>query len=48
VRYLHSIVFDLIDGKLKGAHGVALETRRKREETFSNLFGEKATTQRNP
>ena len=34
------IVADLIDGKLKGTRGVALETRRKMEETFSNLFGE--------
>ena len=32
------IVSDLIDGKLKGTRGVALETRRKMEETFGNLF----------
>ncbi|WP_298437395.1 hypothetical protein [Geobacter sp.] len=32
------IVSDLIDGKLKGIRGVALETRRKMEQTFGNLF----------
>ena len=32
------IVFDLLDGKLKGTRGVALTTRRKMEETFGNLF----------
>lgn len=46
---LHTkIVTDLLDGKLKGTRGVALETRRKMEETFGNLFDEKETTQRNP
>ena len=34
----HKIVSDLIDGKLKGTRGVALETRRKMEEAFGNLF----------
>lgn len=34
------IVTDLIDGKLKGTRGVALETRRKMEETFGKLFDE--------
>jgi gp16 family phage-associated protein len=42
------IVADLIDGKLKGTRGVALETRRRMEEAFGNLFDEKETTQRNP
>ncbi len=32
------IVADLIDGKLKGTRGVALETRRKMEEMFGNVF----------
>lgn len=32
------IVSDLVDGKLKGTRGVALETRRKMEEAFGNLF----------
>lgn len=32
------IVADLIDGKLKGPRGVALETRRKMEEMFGNVF----------
>ena len=34
----HKIVSDLIDGKLKGTRGVALETRRKMEEAFGSLF----------
>lgn len=33
------IVSDLIDGKLKGTRGVALETRRKMEEVFGSIFG---------
>jgi len=32
------IVSDLIDGKLKGTRGVALETRQKMEEVFGNVF----------
>ncbi len=32
------IVSDLMDGKLKGTRGVALETRRKMEETFGDIF----------
>lgn len=32
------IISDLIDGKLKGTRGVALETRRKMEDTFGNIF----------
>ena len=32
------VVADLIDGKLKGTRGVALEIRRKLEETFGPLF----------
>jgi gp16 family phage-associated protein len=32
------IVADLIDGKLKGTRGVALETRRKMEEEFGMIF----------
>lgn len=32
------IVADLIDGKLRGTRGVALETRRKMEETFGAIF----------
>lgn len=32
------IVSDLIDGKLKGTRGVALETRRKMEATFGEIF----------
>ncbi len=32
------IVADLIDGKLKGTRGVALETRRKMEEAFGMIF----------
>jgi gp16 family phage-associated protein len=32
------IVSDLIDGKLKGTRGVALETKRKMEATFGNVF----------
>ncbi len=34
------IVADLIDGKLKGTRGIALETRRKMEAVFGNLFDE--------
>lgn len=38
---LHSkIVTDLIDGKLKGTRGVALETRLKIEETFGDIFSD--------
>lgn len=33
------IVADLIDGKLKGTRGIALETRCKMEETFGHVFG---------
>lgn len=33
------IVTDLIDGKLKGTRGVSLETKRKMEETFGEIFG---------
>lgn len=32
------IVSDLIDGKLKGTRGVALETRRKMETAFGKIF----------
>lgn len=32
------IVADLIDGKLKGTRGVALETKRKIIETFGDIF----------
>lgn len=32
------IVSDLIDGKLKGTRGVALETRHKMEAVFGNVF----------
>lgn len=32
------IVADLIDGKLRGTRGVALETRQKMEETFGAIF----------
>lgn len=32
------IVVDLIDGKLTGTRGVALETRRKMEEAFGKIF----------
>lgn len=32
------IVADLIDGKLKGTRGVALETRRKMEKIFGAIF----------
>jgi len=32
------IVSDLIDGKLKGTRGVALQTRRKMEEVFGMIF----------
>ncbi len=34
----HKIVSDLIDGKLKGTRGVALETRRKMEAAFGKIF----------
>lgn len=34
------IVVDLIDGKLTGTRGVALETRRKMEEAFGKIFGD--------
>ncbi|MBW6486723.1 MAG: hypothetical protein K0B01_11305 [Syntrophobacterales bacterium] len=36
----HKIVSDLIDGKLKGTRGVALETRRAMEKTFGPIFDE--------
>ncbi len=36
------IVSDLVDGKLKGTRGVALETRRKMEATFGEIFSEQA------
>ncbi len=39
---------DLIDGKLKGTRGVALEARRKMEETFGNLFDSQETTHGSP
>jgi len=42
----HKIVSDLIDGKLKGTRGVALETRRKMEEEFGNLFDKEDATRR--
>lgn len=32
------IVADLIDGKLRGTRGVALETRQKMEDTFGAIF----------
>jgi gp16 family phage-associated protein len=32
------IVADLIQGKLKGTRGVALETRRKMEDVFGAIF----------
>ena len=32
------IVADLIDGKLKGTRGVALETRKRMEEVFGDIF----------
>jgi hypothetical protein len=32
------IVADLIDGKLRGTRGVALETRQKMEATFGAIF----------
>ncbi len=34
------IVADLISGKLKGTRGVSLETRRKMEETFGDIFAD--------
>lgn len=34
------IVSDLIDGKLKGTRGVALETRRKMEDVFGDIFSD--------
>lgn len=36
----HKIVSDLIDGKLKGIRGVALETRRTMEKAFGQIFDE--------
>ncbi len=33
------IVTDLIDGKLKGTRGVSLETKRKMEASFGEIFG---------
>lgn len=32
------IVTDLIDGKLKGTRGVSLETKRKMEAAFGEIF----------
>jgi hypothetical protein len=32
------IVADLVDGKLKGIRGVALETRTKMESEFGDIF----------
>lgn len=32
------IVSDLIDGKLKGTRGVALQTRRRMTEVFGEIF----------
>lgn len=37
------IVADLIDGKLKGTRGIALETRQKIEETFGHVFDDDKT-----
>ena len=37
------IVADLIDGKLRGTRGVALETRRKMEAVFGDLFSDVAS-----
>lgn len=34
------IVADLIAGKLKGTRGVSLETRRKMEATFGDIFSD--------
>jgi hypothetical protein len=38
----YKIVTDLIDGKLRGTRGVALETRRKIELTFGDIFSDVA------
>lgn len=35
----HKIVSDLIDGKLKGTRGVALDTKKKMEAAFGEIFG---------
>jgi len=34
----HKIVADLINGKLKGTRGVALETKTQIEKEFGNVF----------
>ena len=36
----HRIVEDLIQGKLRGTHGVALNSRRKMEEFFGPIFND--------
>ena len=38
----YKIVSDLLDGKLRGTRGVALETRRKIEATFGDIFSDVA------
>jgi len=34
----HRIVDDLINGKLRGTHGIALNARKKMEEYFGPIF----------
>lgn len=34
----HRIVEDLINGKLRGTHGISLSARRKMEEFFGPIF----------
>ncbi|HOI17676.1 MAG TPA: hypothetical protein PK036_15165 [Geobacteraceae bacterium] len=34
----HRIVEDLINGKLRGTHGIALTARKKMEEFFGSIF----------
>jgi gp16 family phage-associated protein len=34
----YRLVFDLIDGKLRGTRGISLNTRMKIEEFFGNIF----------
>jgi len=36
----HRIVDDLIQGKLRGTHGVALNARKKMEEFFGPIFNQ--------
>ena len=36
----HRIVEDLIQGKLRGTHGVALNARKKMEEFFGPIFNQ--------